>query len=151
MLLFFVPFFPFLFLVFLALACTGLIYRGPYDICTCINMLRTIYMLYGWSRVCECVRSALCLACWKLFELGKSESGKAGRVWVGLFLEWGMSSTKTNYVRAQGRSGSGQVRVLFGPVTPLSLVSLVSHYSPHIASSQLYCKTSGPLATRRPH
>lgn len=104
------------------------------------------YMLYArecvWVSVC---RSALCLACWKLFELGKAktESG-AGGVWSG---EW----ARLKQITYELKAAAAAVRSEFC-LAP-SLVALVAPLGPFasFASLQLYCKTSGLLATRRPH
>lgn len=115
------------------------------------------YMLYG--RVCALLFALHVENCLTVADEGKRKRNGVGGVMVVVVrdgrmgrLGVGMSSAKTNYVRAQGRS-SGQVRVLLAVASRLRRSTLPLSHQPlaPTASSQLYCKTSGLLAARRPH
>lgn len=124
-------------------------------ICTCINMLRTIcYMVVG--RVCALLFALHVENCLTVLPDDEGKRKRTGVVGVLVVVQrvgggGSMSWAKTNYVRAQGRS-SGQVRVLLAVATRLRRSTRHPSTSfTHCHCSQLYCKTSGLLATRRPH
>lgn len=95
------------------------------------------YMLYG--RVCALLFALHVENCLTVADEGKRKrNGVAGVLVVGVGRQGvGMSSAKTNYVRAQGRS-SGQVRVLLAVASRLrrSTLPLTRHPSPSFTHCQ---------------